>query len=293
ALKAGFKPCKRELLGLDGAFMRGPFPSQLLFAMSIDSNNGIYPLAYAVVEDETKESWTWNLLCLLDDLGLEENSNLTFIRKAKFEVLLNKMCEVFNGKIVGGRHKPIITALMYVIEYCMKRIVNVVIGKSVGPLTPTTTHILDLVKKSCGNVGHNKTTCLCQSSFNNSQYSAAAKGNSQNKDTPFGTTSQPNERQTQPNDGGRHSHNVAPNGESQSQPLGSRKKLVPKMKNNIASQKKVKMKLSLVVLKVIQKFKQVLLVFKARIKFILEDLGFDKCMFLGLKENGLSKCKDC
>lgn len=79
ALKEGYKACQRELLGLDGAFMRGPFPGQLLTAVGIDSNNGIYPLAYAVVEAENKDSWIWFLDCLADDLDLQANSNYTFI----------------------------------------------------------------------------------------------------------------------------------------------------------------------------------------------------------------------
>ncbi|GKC47464.1 hypothetical protein Tco_1065186 [Tanacetum coccineum] len=45
------------------------------------------------------------------------------------------------------------------------------------------------------------------------------------------------QRQSQPNNGGRHSHNVAPNGGSPSQPLRSRKELVLKRKNKIASKK--------------------------------------------------------
>jgi hypothetical protein len=57
ALKEGFKECGRELLGLDGAFMKGPYPGQLLTAVGLDPNNGIYPLAYVVVEAENKESW--------------------------------------------------------------------------------------------------------------------------------------------------------------------------------------------------------------------------------------------
>ncbi|GKF67082.1 hypothetical protein Tco_0193599, partial [Tanacetum coccineum] len=50
ALKLGFKACRRDLLGLDGAFMNGPFSGQVLAAVRLDSNNGIYPLAYALVE---------------------------------------------------------------------------------------------------------------------------------------------------------------------------------------------------------------------------------------------------
>ncbi|XP_035841425.1 uncharacterized protein LOC110919766 [Helianthus annuus] len=52
ALKEGFKALGRDLLGLDGAFMKGSFPGQMLTAVGVDSNNGIYPVAYAIVESE-------------------------------------------------------------------------------------------------------------------------------------------------------------------------------------------------------------------------------------------------
>nr|GEX54568.1 hypothetical protein [Tanacetum cinerariifolium] len=69
--------------------------------------------------------------------------------KAKSDLLLNNICLVFNGKIVGGRDKPMITLLEYINEYCMKRIVNVqgVIDKCTGPLTPTATRIMKSIKK--------------------------------------------------------------------------------------------------------------------------------------------------
>nr|GFB61575.1 hypothetical protein [Tanacetum cinerariifolium] len=47
-----FRACRRDLLGLDGAFMKGPFPGQVLAAVGLDSNNGIYLLKYALVEAE-------------------------------------------------------------------------------------------------------------------------------------------------------------------------------------------------------------------------------------------------
>ncbi|XP_071687734.1 uncharacterized protein [Rutidosis leptorrhynchoides] len=46
-LKEGFRACQREILGLDGAFLKGPYTCQLLSAVGVDPNNGIYPLAYA------------------------------------------------------------------------------------------------------------------------------------------------------------------------------------------------------------------------------------------------------
>ncbi|GJS26793.1 hypothetical protein Tco_0487413 [Tanacetum coccineum] len=59
ALKLGFRAYRRDLLGLDGAFIKGPFPGQVLAAIGLDSNNGIYPLSYALVEAESKSSWCW------------------------------------------------------------------------------------------------------------------------------------------------------------------------------------------------------------------------------------------
>ncbi|XP_023731200.2 uncharacterized protein LOC111878947 [Lactuca sativa] len=237
ALKEGFKANLRDFIGLDGTFMKGPYPGQILTVVGVDSNNGIYPLAYALVENETKNSWTWFLEQLGDDLELYANSNFTFIldrqkgiipaiaklfpqvehrfclrhiyenmkrqwkdkelkdlvwacatattirhfekaleelKKFKAEahdwliqippahwarshfsgrahtnILLNNLCEVLNGKIQGGRDKPIIYCLEYIREYLMKRIFNVQreIDRCHGPLTPTATSLLDQMER--------------------------------------------------------------------------------------------------------------------------------------------------
>nr|KAJ0199185.1 hypothetical protein LSAT_V11C600340960 [Lactuca sativa] len=78
-LKSRFAAGKRDLLGLDGAFMKGPYHGMILTAVGLDGNNCTYPLAYAVVEAENFNSWTWFLTNLGDDLGLYANSNFTFI----------------------------------------------------------------------------------------------------------------------------------------------------------------------------------------------------------------------
>ncbi|XP_023753003.1 uncharacterized protein LOC111901385 [Lactuca sativa] len=69
-LKKGFKAGLRDILGLDDDFIKDPFPGQVLTTVVLASNNGIYPLAYAIVETENMSSWKWFLECLGDDLEL-------------------------------------------------------------------------------------------------------------------------------------------------------------------------------------------------------------------------------
>ncbi|KAL4584618.1 hypothetical protein LXL04_009222 [Taraxacum kok-saghyz] len=77
--------------------------------------------------------------CLRDFLGLDgTHLKGAYTGRATTDMLLNNICEVFNGKLVDGRDKPIITCLEFIREYMMKRICNVikVQQKAPGPLTP-------------------------------------------------------------------------------------------------------------------------------------------------------------
>ncbi|XP_071729347.1 uncharacterized protein [Rutidosis leptorrhynchoides] len=78
-LKQGFKTTGRDLLGVDGAFMKEPATGHMLTAVGIDCNNGIYPVAYAIVEQECFSSWEWFLKLLAEDLEITPMSNFTFI----------------------------------------------------------------------------------------------------------------------------------------------------------------------------------------------------------------------
>ncbi|GJW76436.1 retrovirus-related pol polyprotein from transposon TNT 1-94 [Tanacetum coccineum] len=195
-LKDGFRASRRQLLGLDGALMKGNYPGQMIIAVSMDANNGLYPIEYGIVESESKDSWTWFLSCLRDDFDLYANLNFTFIidrqkgplpalqdlfpaaehryccataktevhfkramdefkgynrttRRANCDLLINNIYEVFNRQLLEARDSHVITALEYVREYLMKRIVIVqkVIEKSQGPLTPTVTKIFNVIKE--------------------------------------------------------------------------------------------------------------------------------------------------
>ena len=69
ATKEGFKAGCRPLIGLDGCFLKGDQKGQILSAVGRDANDNMYPIAMAIVETESKDSWSWFLDCLLKDLG--------------------------------------------------------------------------------------------------------------------------------------------------------------------------------------------------------------------------------
>ncbi|XP_043706276.1 uncharacterized protein LOC122655944 [Telopea speciosissima] len=72
ACKGGFLRGCRPFIGLDGCHLKGPYSGVLLSAISIDGNNGIFPLAYVVVESEGKDSCLFFLYelrqCIRTDL---------------------------------------------------------------------------------------------------------------------------------------------------------------------------------------------------------------------------------
>ncbi|XP_050112735.1 uncharacterized protein LOC126591187 [Malus sylvestris] len=78
ALKKGFLEGCRPVVGLDGCHIKGPHPGQLLAAIGIDANNGMYPVAYAIVEIEDRRTWTWFLELLITDLGIENGHAWVF-----------------------------------------------------------------------------------------------------------------------------------------------------------------------------------------------------------------------
>ena len=80
AMKRGFLDGCRLVIGVDGCFLKGPFKGQLLVAIERDGNNNMYPIAFAAVEVETKDFWTWFLETLVSGLGVhEQGCRPTFI----------------------------------------------------------------------------------------------------------------------------------------------------------------------------------------------------------------------
>uniref|UniRef100_A0A2N9GUX0 SWIM-type domain-containing protein n=1 Tax=Fagus sylvatica TaxID=28930 RepID=A0A2N9GUX0_FAGSY len=60
---AGFVHC-RPVISIDGTHLYGKYQGKLLIATSQDADNKVYPLAFAIVENESESTWKW-FLCLI------------------------------------------------------------------------------------------------------------------------------------------------------------------------------------------------------------------------------------
>ncbi|KAL0301426.1 UNVERIFIED_CONTAM: hypothetical protein Sradi_6419400 [Sesamum radiatum] len=78
-LKMGFLAGCRKIIGVDGCHLKGPHGGVMLTAVGIDPNNDSFPIAYAVVGGETRETWEWFLTLLRNDLNIHRDSDCTFM----------------------------------------------------------------------------------------------------------------------------------------------------------------------------------------------------------------------
>ncbi|XP_057775500.1 uncharacterized protein LOC130994474 [Salvia miltiorrhiza] len=69
----------RPLISLDGCHLKGVTFGCLLTAVGKDGNEGIVPIAWAVVNKENKQNWNWFLNWLKHELQLGDGSRVTLI----------------------------------------------------------------------------------------------------------------------------------------------------------------------------------------------------------------------
>ena len=59
----GFKHC-RPIISIDATFLYGKYKGKLMIASTWDGDNQLFPLAFAIVEEESDDSWGWFLACI-------------------------------------------------------------------------------------------------------------------------------------------------------------------------------------------------------------------------------------
>ncbi|KAK4400731.1 hypothetical protein Sango_1179200 [Sesamum angolense] len=81
---------------VDGCHSKGAYGGVLLSTVSIDPNNNFFPICYAVVMKENKDTWDWFLTLLKMDLNVEECGPITFMSD-KQKGLVGALQELFRN----------------------------------------------------------------------------------------------------------------------------------------------------------------------------------------------------
>ncbi|WVZ13613.1 hypothetical protein V8G54_011179 [Vigna mungo] len=98
--KQGFLGSYRPFKGVDSCHLKTTYGGQLLVAVGRDPNDQYFPLAFAAVENECKETWRWFLSQLFDDIGGTECQRWVFISDQQ-----KGLMTVFDELMDGVEHR--------------------------------------------------------------------------------------------------------------------------------------------------------------------------------------------
>nr|GEV49129.1 hypothetical protein [Tanacetum cinerariifolium] len=130
---------KNQIHTLQQELLEGcPWTGQILITFWVNANNGIYPIAYVIVEAESKASWYYvnhiheNMKSqfkgsVYKDMLYNATRATTVVEfnkkigKAKCDLLLNNVCKVFNRQLVDDKDQAIITCAEFIKDYLMKK----------------------------------------------------------------------------------------------------------------------------------------------------------------------------
>ena len=79
AMKEGFGRGCRKIIGLEGCFLKSYVKGELLAAIGRDGNSQMFPIAWAIVDVESTDTWEWFIKNLKTDLNLDSGYGYTIM----------------------------------------------------------------------------------------------------------------------------------------------------------------------------------------------------------------------
>ncbi|KAI5393748.1 hypothetical protein KIW84_060748 [Lathyrus oleraceus] len=81
SIKKALKVACRPFIGLDECHLKSKYGEILLIVIASDASDQYLPIAFGVVENETKGSWIWFVKLLLDDIGCDSRHVVASIHR--------------------------------------------------------------------------------------------------------------------------------------------------------------------------------------------------------------------
>ncbi|XP_045801383.1 uncharacterized protein LOC123895190 [Trifolium pratense] len=120
----GFAFCK-PIVQVDGTWLYGKYKGTLLLAVAQDGNNHIFPVAFAIVEGETKEAWNFFLKNLRKYVTPQEGICVISDRHASIK-------SAYENPLNGWNNPP--TTHVYCIRHIGQNFVREIKQKNLRPL---------------------------------------------------------------------------------------------------------------------------------------------------------------
>ena len=88
----GFQHC-RQVISIDGTFLYGKYKDKLLIASTWDCDNRLFPLAFAIVEEENDDSWSWFLRCIKNNVTNQDELCVISYRHLGIISAIRTLCQ--------------------------------------------------------------------------------------------------------------------------------------------------------------------------------------------------------
>nr|KAJ0198666.1 hypothetical protein LSAT_V11C600319390 [Lactuca sativa] len=102
----------RHVISIDGTHLYGKYTGKMLIAMGVDGNNQILPLAFAIVENESYDSWNW-FLSYIKSHVVKEREGICLISDRHLGIL----------KVVNEHGSPWLEPRGFH-RYCLRHFIN-------------------------------------------------------------------------------------------------------------------------------------------------------------------------
>ncbi|XP_075665295.1 uncharacterized protein LOC142634952 [Castanea sativa] len=89
----GFQHC-RPVISIDGTFLYGKYRGKLLITSTWDGDNRLFPLAFAIVEEESDDSWYWFLRCIQNNVTNQDELCVISDRHPGIMSAIRVICEL-------------------------------------------------------------------------------------------------------------------------------------------------------------------------------------------------------